>query len=490
MKKQTIPNIGIINEFSTPQADEAIAVGVFQGEKTAAGNAGILHQTLEQILSEEDFKAEQFTSRFVRTTDEHGELRRILIVGCGEKSDFKTRQLKQTIAFAVRQAKDEKVKKLSFVLPEFSAENVQTAIEGAIFGAYENNFYQKKDEKSVSLESFTLVGDISGDELSASIERGRIIAEATNWTRTLADEPGNKLTPREFARRASEAANEIGITVEIFDKAEIKRRGMGGLYGVGQGSDEPPFMIVLKYEPKEAESDEIFAFVGKGVTFDTGGICIKPPLGMEEMKSDMTGGAVALGALLAIAQLGIKKRVIAVVPATENMPNSNALKPGDIIKTLAGLTIEVKDTDAEGRLILTDGIAYAKELGATKIVDLATLTGSIIIALGTLRTGLFAINDDWANTVLAAFENAGELAWRMPIDEAFGSNIKSDIADYKNYGKRPDASSAALLLSKFAGETPWCHLDIAGTSWFTEAQSFAPAGCSGHGVRMLVELVS
>ena len=490
MQSQTISNLGIIKEFTTPQTDEAIAVCIFQDEEYALENTGILRQTILRILTDEDFKAEQFTAKFVRVSDENGELRRILLVGSGKKADFHTRRLKQTVAFAVRQAKAEKVKKLNFVLPEVSPANVQTAIEGAISGVYETNFYRAEEESETKIESLTLICADFDDEISAAIERGRIIGETTNWTRALADEPGNKLPPREFARRASEAAAEFGIEVEIFDQAEIKRRGMGGLAGVGQGSNEPPFLIVLKYEPQAVESDEIFALVGKGITFDTGGIGIKPPLGMDQMKSDMTGGAVALGALLAIARLGIKKRVIAVVPTAENMPNGNALKPGDIITTLAGLTVEVTDTDAEGRLILTDGIAYAKELGATKIVDLATLTGSIIIALGDLRCGLFSNNDDWANTVLAAFESAGELAWRMPIDEEFGKNIKSEIADYKNYGRSPDASSAALLLGKFAAETPWCHLDIAGTAWFTEAQPFAPAGCSGNGVRMLVELVS
>ncbi len=490
MKTQTIANLGIIKEFSTPQTDEAIAIGIFEGEKSPAGNAGILHDTIQQILTDEDFKAEEFTSRFIRTNDKNGELRRILLIGCGEKADFKTRQLKQTMAFAIREAQKENVRKVSFILPEFSTENLQTAIEGAILGVYDNSFYRKKDETKIQIESFTIVSPETDDEISSAIERGRIIAESTNWTRNLADEPGNKLPPREFARRAAEMAEEFGLQVETLDKDEIKRRGMGGLYAVGQGSEEPPFIIVLKYEPENVESDEVLAFVGKGMTFDTGGISIKQPLGMEEMKSDMTGGAVALGAICAIARLGIKKRVIAVVPTAENMPSGNAYKPGDVIKTLAGLTIEVKDTDAEGRLILTDGIAYAKELGATKIVDLATLTGSIIIALGTLRTGLFSQNDEWANEITQAFEKAGELAWRMPVSDEYFSKIKSDIADFKNYGGRPDANAAALLLSKFAGETPWCHLDIAGTSWFTEAQPYAPEGCSGHGVRTLVELVS
>ncbi|HYE15268.1 MAG TPA: M17 family metallopeptidase, partial [Pyrinomonadaceae bacterium] len=229
---------------------------------------------------------------------------------------------------------------------------------------------------------------------------------------------------------------------------------------------------------------------GKGITFDTGGISIKHGLDMYEMKSDMAGGAAALGALRALAQLKPNRRLAAVVPAAENMPSGNSIKPGDVVRTLAGYTIEVVDTDAEGRLVLADGIAYAKSLGASRIVDLATLTGSIIIALGTHRAGLFANDDEWASRVEAAAARAGEPVWRMPVSDDYKKKIESPIADFKNYGGKPDAVAAALLLSKFAGGTPWAHLDIAGTAWLEEAQPHAPKGATGAGVRTLVELVS
>jgi leucyl aminopeptidase len=233
----------------------------------------------------------------------------------------------------------------------------------------------------------------------------------------------------------------------------------------------------------------LWAFVGKGITFDTGGISLKKPAGMEEMKSDMAGGAAALGALRAIAQLKPRRRVVAIVPAAENMPSGHAIKPGDIVRTLAGYTIEVVDTDAEGRLVLVDGIAYAKRLGATRIVDLATLTGSIIVALGSHRTGMFSNDDGWAAEVQAASERAGEPLWRMPATDDYKKRIESMIADFKNYGGRPDASAAALLLSKFAGDTPWAHLDIAGTAWHDDPQPYAPKGATGAGIRTLIELV-
>jgi leucyl aminopeptidase len=329
--------------------------------------------------------------------------------------------------------------------------------------------------------------------LIEEIERGRIVAESVNWARTLADEPGASLPPREFARRASEMAAEFGLKVESLNADEIRARGMGGLWGVGQGSDEPPALIVVRYEPEGVsegeDDDELFAFVGKGITFDTGGISIKPAQGMEEMKSDMAGGAAALGALRAIAQLRPRTRVVAIVPTAENMPSGKSLKPGDVVRTYAGYTVEVVDTDAEGRLVLIDGIAYARSLGATRIVDLATLTGSIIVALGDYRTGLFSNDDEWAHCVERAAARAGEPVWRMPVSDDYKKKIESDIADFKNYAGRPDAIAAALLLSKFADATPWVHLDIAATAWLEEANDHAPAGATGTGVRTLVELV-
>jgi leucyl aminopeptidase len=285
-------------------------------------------------------------------------------------------------------------------------------------------------------------------------------------------------------------AEEFGLRVETLGAEEIKARGMGGLWGVGRGSEEPPALIVLRYEPEGmAETDELWAFVGKGITFDTGGISLKHGLDMYEMKTDMAGGAAVLGALRAIAVLKPRRRVVAIVPTAENMPSGKAIKPGDVIKTLAGYTIEVVDTDAEGRLVLADGIAYAKQLKASRIVDLATLTGSIIVALGDHRAGLFSNNDAWATRVEEATQRAGEPAWRMPVSDDYKKPIESPIADFKNYGGRPDATAAALLLSKFAGDTPWVHLDIAGTAWNDHVQPHAPKGSTGAGVRTLVELV-
>ena len=421
---------------------------------------------------------------------------RLLLVGAGgreEDGDLFRASLRRAAATAVRRAKETRAARLAFVLPGCEDETgaARAAAEGACLGFYENDFYQKKeDDERPTLEEFVVVSGGAGRELSDAVERGRVVAESANWARALADEPGASLPPRELARRAAAMAEEFGLKIETLDADAVRGRGMGGLWGVGQGSDEPPALVVVRYEPEGAtESDELWAFVGKGITFDTGGISIKPAQGMEEMKSDMAGGAAALGALRALAQLKPRRRVVAVVPAAENMPSGRSIKPGDVIRTLAGRTIEVVDTDAEGRLVLADGIAYAKQLNASRIVDLATLTGSIIVALGDHRAGLFSNDDGWAHRVERAARRAGEPAWRMPVSDDYKKKIESDIADFKNYGGRPDATGAALLLSKFAGETPWAHLDIAGTAWHDDPLPYAPKGATGTGVRPLVDLM-
>lgn len=485
-------------EVKSVNKNEAIALCIFQDEPRFSGKIDSIKETVEDILRNGEFKGEEESSTLVRTKDW-----KIILIGCGKHAEFDVAALNHAAGAAVREARDANVKKVFFVLPDFTSHppatadgtdksaDEQIATEGAVMGVYENAFYQKKDEGDENrLETFALVVGEENDSVKEAIERGKIIAESANWTRALADEPGLSLPPREFAKRAAEMAEEFGLKVETLDADEIQKRGMGGLWGIGKGSVEPPQMIVIRYEPEGAsETDELIAFVGKGITFDTGGISIKPREGMEEMKSDMTGGATALGALRAIAQLKPKKRIVAIVPSAENMPSGSAIKPGDVVTTLAGYSLEVVDTDAEGRVVLVDGIAYAKELGAKKIVDLATLTGSIIVALGTYRTGLFSNNDDWANAVIKASERAGEPVWRMPVGDEYKKKIESDVADFKNYGGRPDATGAALLLSKFAGETPWVHLDIAGTAWYDNAQPHAPGGASGVCVKTLVELV-
>jgi leucyl aminopeptidase len=480
-------------ELPQPAAGEAVAVCIFIDEPRADfALDGEIRGIVDKLARDGEFKGEAETSTLLHASSANGdEARRLLLIGLGAHADFETKTLGHAAAMAVRRARSSHIKHLYFIMPASDAARRATRViaEGAHLGLYDNTFYQKKRVDETMLEKFTLVSSETSDELRGEIERGRIIAEAVNWTRRLADEPGGTLPPREFARRASVMAEEFGLRVETLDADEIKARGMGGLWGVGRGSEEPPALIVLRYEPEGvSESEELWAFVGKGITFDTGGISIKHGLDMYEMKTDMAGGAAVLGALRAIAQLKPQRRVVAIVPTAENMPSGKAIKPGDVIKTLAGYTIEVVDTDAEGRLVLADGIAYAKQLKASRIVDLATLTGSIIVALGDHRAGLFSNDDIWAARVEEATLRAGEPAWRMPVSDDYKEPIESAIADFKNYGGRPDATAAALLLSKFAGDTPWVHLDIAGTAWNDHVRPYAPKGSTGAGVRTLVEL--
>ena len=493
MTNQPTPIIEIKSGLAPPAEGEAVAVCVFTDEPRAGLAPGDeLQPIVDKLIRDGEFKGEAETSLLLHTASLNGGgARRLLLIGLGAHADFDAKTFSRAAAMAVRRARASHIKHLHFITPAPDGVPLMTRalVEGALMGLYDNAFYRKHEDET-SLEKLTIITPERSAKLHEEIERGRIVAEAVNWTRVLADEPGGTLPPLEFARRAALMAEEFNLQIETLDADEIKECGMGGLWGVGKGSANPPALIVLRYEPDGmSASDELWAYVGKGITFDTGGISIKHGLDMYEMKTDMAGGAAVLGAMRAIAQLKPRRRIVGIVPSAENMPSGRAIKPGDVVKTLAGYTIEVVDTDAEGRLVLADGIAYAKQLGAARIVDLATLTGSIIVALGDHRTGLFSNDDEWASRVKQATERAGEPAWRMPVSDDYKKPIESAIADFKNYGGRPDATAAALLLSKFAGETPWVHLDIAGTSWHDQTRPHAPKGSTGAGVRTLVELV-
>ncbi len=499
MNRQDSLKLDLDTQLNAASPREAVAVCVYQQQVEFSGTSGSLLKTIARLLADGDFlaKEDETLELFASGNSIGGDLWRLFLFGMGAHAAAAadSRLLRRVTATAVRQARAARVQHLSFVLPVCINDGVgvRAVAEGATLGAYDNDFYSQDDEETPTLKRFTIVVPETRDELRAAVERARIVAESVNWARALTDEPGGYLPPREFARRAAKMAAEFNLRVETLAGDEIKARGMGGLWGVGQGSDEPPAMIVVRYEPAEDEgtnsaNDELWAFVGKGITFDTGGISLKPAARMEEMKADMAGGAAVLGALRALAQLNCRRRIVGIVPSAENMPSGGALKPGDVVRTLAGYTIECVDTDAEGRLVLADGIAYARQLGAARIIDLATLTGSIIVALGDHRAGLFSNDDCRARQVLAAAERADEPSWRMPVSDDYQKKIESPIADFKNYGGRPDAIGAALLLSKFAADTPWVHLDIAATAWHDDSQPHAPKGATGAGVRTLVEL--
>jgi leucyl aminopeptidase len=319
------------------------------------------------------------------------------------------------------------------------------------------------------------------------------MGESQNFTRELVNEPSNRMTPTMLAERARKMVAEVNsphLTIEVFGPEKIREMKMGAFWSVAQGSDEPPKLIVTRYSPPGAPEKPVLGLVGKGITFDTGGISIKPADGMEKMKYDMAGGAAMLGAIRAIAALQVKLKVIGIVCATENMPSGKAQKPGDVQIAMTGKSIEIINTDAEGRLVLADGLAYARQLGATHLIDAATLTGAVVVALGAVNAGVFANDDEMYARFEEAERRAGEKMWRMPLDAEYGEQIRSGIADIKNTGGRyGGAVTAAMFLKEFVDDTPWIHLDIAGTAWTEENKSWIALGPSGIAVRSIVEFV-
>ncbi len=414
--------------------------------------------------------------------------KRLVVAGGGKRDAFDAAALRKAVGAAVRVLKQKGVKRLAWWLGSGDA---AAAVEGAILVDFEPDHY-KTSRDTKSLEAFHVVAAPNGPELEQAVERGRILGEAQNFTRDLVNEPANRMTPLLLAERARAMAAETSLECEIIDQDRMRQLGMGALLGVAQGSAEPPALIVVRYRPSQAPTTtDHLALVGKGVTFDTGGVSIKPAEGMEKMKYDMAGGAAVLGAMRAIAQLKPAIPVTALVPAVENMVGSRAQRPGDIVTALSGKTIEVLNTDAEGRLILADALAYARRLGATHIVDAATLTGAIVVALGSVNIGAFTNNDELLGRVMAAAKAEGEKMWHMPLDEEYKELLKSAFADMGNIGGRwGGAVTAAWFLREFVGETPWVHLDIAGTAWLDEAKPHLAKGPSGVAVRTFTKLAT
>ena len=424
--------------------------------------------------------------------------KRLLLLGGGKAQSFSATELRKLAGAAVRTLKGKSIR--SFVFAHGSGDGVPSPLavraiaEGAIIGDFDPGYYKsdRKDKDKEKIDAVTIAVPKGDDQKSAeaALETGRIIAESQNFTRDLVNEPSNRMTPTILAERAKKMAAEVGLKCETYSTDKIKELKMGAFWGVAQGSDEPPALIVLRYEPEGATKDVHLGLVGKGVTFDTGGISIKPADGMEKMKYDMAGAATMIGAMRAIALLKPKVKVTAVVCATENMPSGKAQKPGDVQIAMSGKSIEIINTDAEGRLILADGLYYARQLGCTHLVDAATLTGAVVVALGYVNAGIFASTDDMYERFATANQQAGEKMWRLPLDEEYKELIKSNIADMLNSGARyGGAIFAAMFLKEFAEDTPWIHLDIAGTAWMEENKPWIAKGPSGIALRSLVEFV-
>ncbi|HEY2470338.1 MAG TPA: leucyl aminopeptidase [Terracidiphilus sp.] len=426
--------------------------------------------------------------------------RRLLIVGLGKKSKATVHAIRNAAGTAVRYTKPRAIRELVFALPNPSADLglalpvaacARAAAEGAFVGDFDPDTY-RSERKDQSVRSFTLAATAAADQAATrtAFSEGVIIGESQNFARSLVNEPGNKLTPTVLGQRAAQMASETGLKSEVHSTDKLHELKMGAFWSVSQGSAEPPALIVLKYEPEGVTDGPVLGLVGKGITFDTGGISIKPADNMEKMKYDMAGGAAMVGAMRAIALLKPKVRVIGIVCAAENMPDGKAQKPGDVQTAMSGKTIEIINTDAEGRLVLADGISYARSLGATHLIDAATLTGACVVALGMINAGAFSNDDATFEKFQSALATSGEKFWRMPLSDEYYDMIRSDIGDIKNTGGRwGGAITAAEFLHAFAEDTPWIHLDIAGLAWIEENKPFIAKGPSGVAVRSILEWV-
>jgi leucyl aminopeptidase len=419
--------------------------------------------------------------------------KRLLLIGGGAAKKFTSYDLRRIAGTAVRTLKSRGIRSFAFIAPPSipAEEAVRAIVEGALVGNFDPDYY-RSDRKDQKIDALTIVagGNADHSALEKAAQEAQIIGESQNFTRDLVNEPSNRMTPTILADRAKKMCQEVGLKCEVYGADKIKEMKMGAFWSVAQGSDEPPALIVMRYEPAGAPEKPVLGLVGKGITFDTGGISIKPADGMEKMKYDMAGGATMIGAMRAIALLKPKVKVIGIVCATENMPSGKAQKPGDVQIAMSGKSIEIINTDAEGRLVLADGLFYARQLGCTHLIDAATLTGAVVVALGYANVGAFANDDAIYERLLKANAEAGEKMWRLPLDDEYKENIKSTIADMVNSGGRwGGAINAAMFLKEFAEDTPWIHLDIAGTAWMEDQKPWIAKGPTGIALRSLVGFV-
>jgi len=478
----------------------AIIVNFFEGLEHPEGDLATVDKaldgTISQLIGQGEIKGKLNEVTVVHSLGKLPAVR-VVVVGLGKKEELSQDKVRGAMAETCRRLRQKGVDNIATVaqgvgIADITMEKAAKAItEGALLGLYSFRKHITKEAEYGEIKQLLIAG---GDEstlplLQQGYNKGKILAEATNLARDMVNEPANYMTPSHMAEMAIKLAETYGLEVSVLEREQMQELGMGVLLGVAQGSRQPPKFIVLHY--KEGDSAEIdLALLGKGITFDSGGISIKPSEKLEEMKGDMAGGAAVMAAISAIAQLKPKVNVMAVIPATENLPDGSALKPGDILTAMNGKTIEIISTDAEGRLILADAIGYANKLGAKFIIDVATLTGACRVALGDVCSGAFSNNQELVDKVIAAGAEAGELIWQMPMYEQYKEQNKSDVADIKNAGGRyGGAITAAQFLAEFVGDTPWVHLDIAGTSLSEKERTYLVKGATGVPVRTLVNLV-
>jgi len=493
-----MPSLRLVTDAPALVDTDLLVVPAFDGEPIAEGLPAVDAATggeIARALGTGEIRGRLYEFFLTPASGKGWKPKRVAVAGAGKAADFTIERLRKVATASALMARGRRIGRVAFLLRGSIpvADGVQAVTEGLQLAAFSVDQYKTGERFGApASELAVIVPQGEGNAragLEQALERGRILGECSNLAREFANEPSNVLTPRVFADRAAALVRDAGVGVEVLDEKAIEALGMGLLLGVARGSVEPPRVIVMRHDPPGAPASPVLGLVGKGVTFDTGGISIKPAEGMERMKDDMAGGAAVVCAMRAISLLKAPIRVLGIVPTTENMPGGRATKPGDILKGASGKTVEVLNTDAEGRLILGDGLWYAQKLGATHLIDVATLTGACVVALGKVASGLFGRPDSWRETVRRAADKAGDRCWPMPLYDEYFDQMRSEIADMVNSGGRAGgACTAAAFLKEFAGTLPWAHMDIAGTAWADEGKPFQPKGPIGVAVRTLAEL--
>ena len=479
---------------------DAIIMCVYENTKRPRGDLSTINKALSGAISNLIHNGE-IKGKLGEVTIIHslGKITadRVITIGLGKRNELTLDKIRSATSDVCRALKSKGIKRAAIVALGTcsgvldSKESGQAIAEGAILGSYAFRKHMTTKDDSGVLESLTII-DRSRTVVAAAqqgVTEGIVLAEVANLARDMVNEPANFMTPTQLAAEATRIAEKYKLEIEVFEREEIKKMGMGAFLGVAQGSHQPPKFIVMKYKGTEGNNFDI-ALIGKGLTFDSGGISLKPSEKMGDMKGDMAGGAAVIGAMGGIAQLKPKVNVMAIIAATENMPGGGALKPADVLTAMNGKTIEVDNTDAEGRLTLADALSYANKQGVKRIVDVATLTGGCVVALGDVTTGAFTNNQELLQAVIKAGEGVGDKIWQLPLFEEYKEQNKSNIADIKNSGGRPASPiTAALFVGEFAGDTPWVHLDIAGTSDIDKNRGYYTKGATGVPTRTLVKLV-
>lgn len=486
----------LLKDIGEIEAD-CILVGLFEGTKKPSDAAGVIDKIMGGVITDLIEKGEIIGElneiNFIHTL---GKLtaRIIAVVGLGKRGEFTAEKLRNVIGSACRAVEKMNCQSLATMLSVKDSgglqleEAAEAIVEGAILGTYRFQKYLTKTSDKKQIRQLTIAhqGKNNIRRLEQACSRGKILAEATNIARDMVNEPANYMKPSDMANMAREIARKYLFDLKVMERKDMEKEGMGAILGVAQGSIQPPKFIVMSYAGNK-QSKQTLGFIGKGITFDSGGISLKPSENMQDMKGDMSGAAAVLAALIAIAELKIKANVVAIIAATENLPGGSAVKPGDIVKAMNGKTIEVINTDAEGRLTLADALSFAVKNKFSPLIDVATLTGSCQVALGDIYSGIFTYNDDLAKKVIEAGNKAGECLWQLPMKEEYREQNKSNVADIKNTGGRyGGAITAAMFLSEFVGDVPWVHVDIAGTFMLDKDRGYLVKGATGVMVRTLV----